>query len=79
METSIQKWGNSQGIRIPKFLLDVVHWSENERLSMNASEDRIVITKANSRKNIMELFADYEDEYTPVELNWGEPVGEEVW
>lgn len=79
MVTSIQKWGNSQGIRIPKFLLEAVQWSENERLSVNADEDRIVITKADRRKNIMELFADYDGEYKPVEINWGEPVGEEVW
>ena len=25
MTTTIQKWGNSQGIRIPKILLDTVH------------------------------------------------------
>lgn len=79
MITSIQKWGNSQGIRIPKFLLEAVQWSESEKLSLNVDEDRIVITKAERRKNIKELFADYDGEYEAVEINWGEPVGEEVW
>ena len=32
MTTTIQKWGNSQGIRIPKILLDTVKWNENEEL-----------------------------------------------
>ena len=39
----------------------------------------IIIEKAESRKNIKELFADYHGEYTPIEIDWGEPVGEEVW
>ena len=32
MTTTIQKWGNSQGIRIPKILLDTVEWGENEQI-----------------------------------------------
>lgn len=79
MVTTIQKWGNSQGIRIPKFLLEAVQWSENEKLSVCAEEDRIVITKAERRKNIKELFADFDGTYEPVTMDWGEPVGEEVW
>lgn len=31
------------------------------------------------RKNITELFSDFNGEYKPVEMNWGEPTGEEVW
>ena len=79
MTTKIQKWGNSQGIRIPKFILEAVHWNGTERLVMNAENDKIIIERAEKRKNIQELFADFPDEYTTVEINWGEPVGEEVW
>ena len=28
MTTTIQKWENSQGIRIPKTILDTVKWTE---------------------------------------------------
>ncbi len=77
--TTIQKWGNSQGIRIPKFILDSVHWRENEKLVMSAENDKIIIERAGKRKNIKELFADFDGEYVPVEMDWGDPVGEEVW
>ena len=40
---------------------------------------KIIIEKATKQKNIKELFADYHGEYTPVEIDWGEPVGNEVW
>ena len=81
MTTTIQKWGNSQGIRIPKILLDSINWSENEEVSINIEEDKLVIEKAKTqnRKNIKELFKDYKGEYKPKEIDWGEPEGEETW
>ncbi len=81
MITTIQKWGNSQGVRIPKILLDSINWSENEEVSINIEEDKLVIEKAKTqnRKNIKELFKDYKGEYKPKEIDWGEPEGEEIW
>lgn len=81
MTTTIQKWGNSQGVRIPKILLDSINWSENEEVSINIEEDKLVIEKAKTqnRKNIKELFKDYKGEYKPEEIEWGEPEGEEIW
>lgn len=79
MVTTIQKWGNSQGIRIPKFLLDAVNWSENEEIEVRAEEDKIIIQKTEKRKNIMELFNDCEETYERVEVDWGETTGDEIW
>ena len=81
MTTTIQKWGNSQGVRIPKILLDSINWSENEEVSINIEEDKLVIEKAKTqnRKNIKELFKDYKGEYKHKEIDWGEPEGEEIW
>lgn len=79
MAITIQKWGNSQGIRIPKSLLDAVQWSGDEQLVLSVDKDKIIIEKAKSRKNIMELFADFDGEYVPIEMDWGQPVGEEIW
>ena len=80
MTTTIQKWGNSQGIRIPKFLLDEVNWNGNEQLIVSADKDRLIIEKAKpKRKTISELFADFDGEYVPVEMDWGEPEGTEIW
>lgn len=77
--TTIQKWGNSQGIRIPKFLLDEMKWNENEQLVLSADKDRIIIERAKpKRKNIMELFADFNGEHVPTEIDWGDPEGAEL-
>ena len=80
MTTTIQKWGNSQGVRIPKILLDTVKWKENEQIVIVVDNDKLIIEKAkNKRKNIKELFADYKGEYEPTEIDWGNPEGKEIW
>lgn len=79
MTTTIQKWGNSQGIRIPKSILDTVNWTENEEIIILIKDEKIVIEKAKNRKNIKELFKDYKGKYEPTEIDWGEPVGDEIW
>lgn len=81
MTTTIQKWGNSQGVRIPKILLDSVNWSENEKIVIIVNNGKLVIEKANEhkRKTIKELFENYNGDYEPTEVDWGEPKGEEIW
>ncbi|MCD7777283.1 MAG: AbrB/MazE/SpoVT family DNA-binding domain-containing protein [Clostridiales bacterium] len=79
MVTSIQKWGNSQGIRIPKAMLDSLKWNSNTEITLTAEEDKIIIRKSNSRKTIRELFEGYEGNYEPTQIDWGESVGNEIW
>lgn len=79
MTTTIQKWGNSQGIRIPKTILDTVQWKENEKIKIYTQGDKIIIEKLERRKTIKELFDNYEGNYEPTEFDWGEPVGDEIW
>lgn len=77
--TNLQKWGNSQGIRIPKLIIDAVNWKENEELTLDVRDDEIIIRKAQERKSIEELFRDFDSEYTAEEIDWGKPVGKEIW
>ena len=80
MIATIQKWGNSQGIRIPKIVLDSVNWGENEKIIIIVEDGKLIMEKANrKRKNIKELFANYNEEYKPEEIDWGKPEGEEIW
>lgn len=78
--TTIQKWGNSQGVRLPKHLLDEVHLAENDVISIKADNGVLIIEKAEKlRKTIKELFADYHGDYEPQEIDFGEQAGKEVW
>ena len=80
MKAFIQKWGNSQGIRIPKILLDAINWNDNESVTLSIDDDKIIIEKsAESKQSIIELFDNFEGEYTPDNIDWGPPEGNEIW
>lgn len=81
MITRIQKWGNSQGIRLPKYILELNQWKENDQIDIKAENGNIIISKVeeSKRKNIKELFADYDGQYSSAEIDWGKPAGKEIW
>ena len=80
MTTTIQKWGNSQGVRIPKIILDTVKWEEDEQIIIIVDNGKLIMEKAkDKRKNIKELFADYQGNYEPIDVDWGNPEGNEIW
>ena len=82
MLTTIKKWGNSQGVRLSLNVLKEAEIDRDSTVNISAQGNCIVITKAEpqrKRQNIMELFEGYTGEYEPTEIDWGEPVGKEVW
>jgi len=80
MVATIQKWGNSQGVRLPKVFLDELNMREGNEVEILKQDDVIIIKNAApKRKTIQELFAGYEGDYTPEEIDWGKPVGNEIW
>ncbi len=81
MQATIQKWGNSQGIRIPKAFLDALGMMENDLVELSRVDDNIVITKVKSDKELTldDIFKDYDEESVAEEFDWGSPVGREVW
>ena len=46
MYATIQKWGNSQGLRLPKALLDSAGLKENDRVELTQNGDGITIRRA---------------------------------
>lgn len=81
MQATIQKWGNSQGIRIPKAFLDALGMMENDLVELSRVDDNIVITKVKVDKELTldDIFKDYHGESSVEEFDWGSPVGKEVW
>lgn len=82
MQTTIQKWGNSRGIRIPKAFLEAVGLMESDCVNIERVNDSIVIKKASpNRKKLTldEIFAGYDGGSDMEEFDWGAPSGREVW
>jgi antitoxin MazE len=82
MRTSIIKWGNSQGIRLPKLLLESANFKENDDVEVMAEKNSIVIKKAVSNRKhrtLKERLENFSEEYKFEEWDTGMPVGDEVW
>ena len=80
MEAKLQKWGNSDGIRIPKNLLKSLNLKTNDVVTLEQVEDKIIITKSKDRKVSLEkLFDKYKGKNLAKEFTWDEPRGKEIW
>jgi len=81
MQTTIVKWGNSRGIRLPKPFLDSVNLSTNDLVDVRTENDTIIIKKATkNRLTIEKLFENWDGGF-PEPYDWGEysnPVGREL-
>lgn len=80
MRSTIQKWGNSQAIRLPKAILEMAQIKENEKVQIFAEQDKIIIRKADmlKHKTLKERLAGFEGEYVFSEWDTGVSVGREV-
>ena len=83
METTIQKWGNSHAIRLPKPVIDLLLLKENDKVELKASNGSIIVTKASRKRrakiSLEERFEGYSGSYVCSECDFGKPVGNEVW
>ena len=80
MQTQVKAWGNSQGIRIPKEVLQDAGLSLDEMLNITVSNGVITLAKAFQHKTLEERAAEFGGNLNlDGEYDWGEPVGREVW
>ena len=83
MQTNIVKWGNSRGVRLPKYLLDRVNMSDNDEVDITTEGNIIIIKKIETNRKHRTLKERLEgadaNNYVWQECNTGSPVGKEVF
>jgi antitoxin MazE len=82
MITKVQKWGNSQGLRLSKELLSNVDLNVGDAVEVAARDGVLVITPARRVRgghDLRQLVKDIPADYKVEELSWGPPAGREVW
>ena len=80
MEARLQKWGNSDGIRIPSNILKSLNLKTNDVLDLNIVDDKIIISKSKKKKIILaERFEKYNGKNLSKEFTWDDPKGNEIW
>ena len=86
MQTSIVKWGNSHGIRLPKAFLQSIKIKENDLVDVTLENERIIIKKLNQKEHkttkqrLIDFYGEDLKKHAIIqkEIDWG-PVGNEVW
>ena len=82
MITKVQKWGNSQGLRLSKGLLLDVDIQVGDAVEVAVRDGALVITpvrRVRGARNLDELVRRIRKDDEPQELDWGKPVGREAW
>lgn len=87
-QTAIRRWGNSQGIRLSKEIINRMNLKENDEVGISIDNGKMIIEKINKPKysNLTErLEAFYKKPIEEIyvdriqEVDTGFPKGDEIW
>ena len=80
METTIQKWGNSLGVRLPKSITDNKSLSAGTRVRVSEKEGVVQIEALpQTDASLEEMVSSITDDNKHAALSWGVAQGNEVW
>lgn len=81
MRTKVQKWGNSLAVRIPAKLASEAALLEGTPVYVTTDDGRLIVraTETAGIPTLEELLASVTPGITHGEVDWGKPVGNEVW
>ena len=80
METTIQKWGNSLAVRVPRSMAQKLALRVGSTVAMREEKKTIIIRAApKTRKSLKALIAMIRPENMHEEMDWGKPAGKEIW
>ena len=80
MTATVVKWGNGQGIRLPKQVLLECNIEINDTLTLEIIDGKIILSKPFRHKSLEERAKAYGEKLGPYgSFDWEEPAGREVW
>ena len=80
METTIQKWGNSLAVRLPKAITQKLALQEGGRVAVKEWKKTVIISPApEKRLSLRERVRLIRPEHLHKEFSWGKPRGKELW
>jgi antitoxin MazE len=76
MAVTLQKWGNSVGVRLPKPMLEQVGLKEGAQVDVQVEGDHLVVRR--KQLKLADLLAQCKPENRPETIDFGPPVGREI-
>ena len=77
METVVQKWGNSLGIRIPAIYARELHLKDGSAIDIVQDDGKIVISQ--KKLSLPDMLSKVTNENIHCEINTGSSIGNEAW
>ena len=80
MPVSLKMWGNSVAVRIPSALMEAAHLQVGDAVELREEGGRLIIEPVRPAKFALDqLLAGITDENLHSAVEFGAPVGKEVW
>ena len=82
MITKVQKWGNSQGLRFPREIMEQADIGIGQEVDVSVKDGEIMVKpsgRIRGKFKLKDLVARMPAKYAQRELDWGRPVGREAW
>ena len=79
MVTKVRKWGNSQGLRLSKHVLDLADIAIGDDVRITIGDGQITVKKTRPKYELAELVARIPKRHRAKEVDFGPPVGKEEW
>ena len=80
MRVQVRKWGNSAAVRLPASVLEAASMTIDQDVEVREEDGRIVIEPASKPAyDLNVLLAAMTPETFPEDVDFGDPVGKEVW
>ena len=76
MAVTLQKWGDSIGVRLPKPMLERVGLAEGALVDVLVEGDHLIIRR--QRPKLADLLAQCRPESRPETIDFGPPVGRKI-
>jgi len=77
--STVSRWGNSLGLRIPREAAQQLKLRAGERVRVEVKSGSMTVTPMRKKWSEMELLRGVTPELVEGEIDWGPPKGKEVW
>jgi antitoxin MazE len=80
MKTQIGQWGNSLALRIPQYAVEALDLKPNDAVECTIEAGKLIVQRIQNLPELSldELLAGI-TESSEGEVEWGKPMGKEVW
>jgi Growth regulator len=79
MKATVQKWGNSLAIRIPRNISKDTKVSEGSHINIMVENGKIILSPSKKEYSLKELLKNVTNENIHSEISTGDNIGGEIW